>query len=262
MFSGPAKTHRMQEPCVMPDAISLAGKSVLITGASSGIGWATALAFAGKGANVVITARREQRLRELCDLIGAHDGKAVFCAGDAATESTAQACVALAVKQFGRLDILINNAGAGNYKNLVDTSAEEYDALMGSNMKSSFLFARHAAPVMIEQKSGEILFISSVAGLQGYAGESVYCASKFAQIGFAQALDGELRKYGIKVGTICPGGVKTEFAVGKGRTEEGVKNSYMMEPNVVADTIVFACMQPPSARILQMTVRHMGEPGK
>jgi NADP-dependent 3-hydroxy acid dehydrogenase YdfG len=246
----------------MPDTNNLVGKTAIITGASAGIGWATALAFAEKGAQVVVTGRREQRLRELCDLIGARDGTAVYVAGDAAEEATAQACVDLAVKQFGRLDILINNAGAGNYKNLVDTSAEEYDALMDSNMKSSFLFARHAAPVMIEQKGGEILFISSVAGLQGYAGEAVYCASKFAQIGFAQALDGELRKYGIKVGTICPGGVKTEFAVGKGRTEEGVKNSYMMESYEVADAIVFACMQPRNARILQMTVRHMGEPGR
>jgi 3-oxoacyl-[acyl-carrier protein] reductase len=242
----------------MPDAISLEGKTVLITGASSGVGWATALAFSAKGANVVVTARREQRLRELCDLIGARDGKAVYLAGDAAEEATGEKCVALAVKQFGRLDILINNAGVGNYKNLVDTSVEEYDTLMDSNMKSSFVFARHAAPVMIAQKDGEILFISSVAGLQGYAGEAVYCASKFAQIGFAQALDGELRKQGVKVGTICLGGVKTEFAVGKGRTEEFVKNSHMMEPHVVADTIVFACMQPPDTRILQMTVRHMG----
>ena len=246
----------------MPDASSLAGKTAIVTGASAGIGWATALALAAKGANVLVTARREQRLRELCDLIDAAGGKAVFLAGDAAEEATAQKCVALAVRQFGRLDILINNAGAGNYKNLVDTSAEEYDALMDSNMKSSFLFTRHAAPVMIGQKGGEILFISSVAGLQGYAGEAVYCASKFAQIGFAQALDGELRKYGIKVGTICPGGVKTEFAVGKGRTEEGVKSSYMMEPHEVADAILFACMQPRNARILQMTVRHMGEPGR
>jgi NADP-dependent 3-hydroxy acid dehydrogenase YdfG len=246
----------------MPHSITLAGKSVLITGASAGIGWATALAFAAKGANVVVTARREQRLHELCDLIAAAGGKAVYLAGDAAEESTAQKCVALAVKQFGRLDILINNAGAGNYKNLIDTSAEEYDSLMNANMKSSFLFARHAAPLMIEQKSGEILFISSVAGLQGYAGEAVYCASKFAQIGFAQALDAELRKHGIKVGTICPGGVKTEFAVGKGRTEEGVKNSYMMDASEVADAIVFACTQPRNARILQMTIRHMGEPGR
>ncbi|MDP9049576.1 MAG: SDR family oxidoreductase [Acidobacteriota bacterium] len=246
----------------MTDATSLAGKTVLITGASAGIGWATALAMAEKGAQVVVTARREQRLRELCDLIGEEDGKAVYLVGDAAEESTALNCVALAVRQYGRLDILINNAGAGNYKNLVDTSAEEYDALMDSNMKSSFLFTRHAAPVMIAQKGGEILFISSVAGLQGYAGEAVYCASKFAQIGFAQALDGELRKFGIKVGTICPGGVKTEFAVGHGRTEEGVKTSYMMEPREIADAIVFACTQPRNARILQMTVRHMGEPGR
>jgi len=246
----------------MTDAISLTDKTVIITGASAGIGWASALAFAEKGANVVVTARREERLRKLCATIAAAGGKAVSFAGDAAEELTAEKCVALAVSAFGKLDILINNAGAGNYKNLVDTSAEEYDALMDANMKSSFLFTRHAAPVMIAQKSGEILFISSVAGLQGYAGEAVYCASKFAQVGFAQALDGELRKFGIKVGTICPGGVKTEFAVGKGRTEEGVKSSYMMEPHEVADAIVFACMQPRNARILQMTVRHMGEPGR
>ena len=246
----------------MTDAISLAGKTVLITGASAGIGWATALAFAEKGANVVVTARREERLRKLCATIAASARNAVYFAGDASEKITSEKCIALAVSTYGKLDILINNAGAGNYKNLVDTSAEEYDALMDANMKSSFLFTRHAAPLMIAQKSGEILFISSVAGLQGYAGEAVYCASKFAQVGFAQALDGELRKFGIKVGTICPGGVKTEFAVGKGRTEEGVKNSYMMEPHEVADAIVFACMQPRNARILQMTVRHMGEPGR
>jgi NADP-dependent 3-hydroxy acid dehydrogenase YdfG len=246
----------------MPDTISLAGKTVLITGASSGIGWATALAFAAKSANVVVTARREVRLRELCDLIAASGGKAIYVAGDAADPSTAKHCVALAVKQYGRLDILICNAGAGNYKDLVDTSVEEYDALMDSNMKSSFLFARYAATGMIAQRAGEMLFISSVAGLQGCAGESVYSASKWAQIGFAQSLDAELRKHNIKVGTICPGGVKTEFAVGHGRTEESVKDSTMMEPSEVADTIVFACSQPPNARILQMTVRHMGGAAK
>ena len=129
---------------------------------------------------------------------------------------------------------------------------------MDANMKSGFLFSRHAVPHMIEQKSGTILFISSVAGLQGAAGEAVYCASKFAQVGFAQSLDAELRKHGIKVGTICPGGVKTEFALGHGRTEESIRNSHMMEPAEVAEAIVFACLQPPNLRIPQMTVRHMG----
>ena len=246
----------------MSVASNLAGRTAIITGASSGIGWATALAFAARGANVVVTARREQRLRELCDLIAAHDGKAVYHAGDGADESTARACVALAQKQFGGLDVLVCNAGAGDYKDLVDTSVDDYDALMDSNMKSSFLFARHAAPILIAQKRGEILFISSIAGVQGTAGESVYCASKFAQVGFAQALDAELRKHNIKVGVLCPGGVKSEFAVGKGRTEEWVRDSYMMEPAEVADAIVFACSLPPNVRIPQMQVRHMGGAAK
>lgn len=242
----------------MPEAARLEGKTVLITGGSAGIGWATAVAFAEKGARLVVTARREERLRELCERITGSGGEAEYLAGDAAVEATAKECVELAVGRFGRLDILINNAGAGNYKNLVDTSVEEYDALMDANMKSSFLFSRYAAPRMIEQNGGTMVFISSVAGLQGAAGEAVYCASKFAQVGFAQALDAELRKYGIKVTALCPGGVKTEFAVGRGRTEEGVKASRMMEPEEVAEAIVFACSQPTNLRIPQMTVRHMG----
>jgi NADP-dependent 3-hydroxy acid dehydrogenase YdfG len=236
----------------------LAGKTALVTGASAGIGWATALALAHQGANLVVTARREQRLHQLCRELESIGIKAVSHAGDAAEESTAQQTVALTLSTFGHLDILINNAGAGNYKHLVDTSVEDYDALMDTNMKSSFLFSRHAAPSMIAQESGTILFISSVAGLQGYANEAVYCATKFAQIGFSQALDAELRPHGIKVGVICPGGVKTEFALGHGRTEDYIRNSHMMNPADVADTIVFACLQPANTRILQMTVRHMG----
>jgi NADP-dependent 3-hydroxy acid dehydrogenase YdfG len=238
--------------------VSLAGKTVLVTGASAGLGWATALAFAHQGANLVVTARREERLRRLCDEIKLLGSNAILHAGDAAEEATAQQAIALAMGTFGHLDVLINNAGAGNYKDLVNTSVDEYDSLMDTNMRSSFLFARHAAPHMIEQKSGTILFISSVAGLQGVAGEAVYCASKFAQVGFAQALDAELRKHGIKVGAICPGGVKTEFALGHGRTEDYVRNSHMMQPQEVAETIVFACLQPANVRIPQMIVRHMG----
>jgi NADP-dependent 3-hydroxy acid dehydrogenase YdfG len=241
-----------------PSPISLADKTALVTGASAGIGWATAIALARQGANLVVSARREERLRKLCAEIEALGGRAVFYAGDAAEEATARQSVALAIATFGHLDIVINNAGAGNYKNLIDTSVEEYDSLMDANMKSGFLFSRYAAPLLIEQKSGTILFISSVAGLQGVAGEAVYCASKFAQVGFAQSLDAELRKHGIKVGTICPGGVKSEFGLGRGRTEEYIRNSHMMEPQEVAEAIVFACLQPPNVRIPQMTVRHMG----
>ena len=238
----------------------LKGKVAIVTGASAGVGWATAIELAEEGADIVITARREERLQQLATKIQAAGAKAVYYAGDAALEETALATIGLAIKTFGRLDILINNAGVGNYKNVIDTSAEEYDQLMDSNMRSTFLFARHAAPIMIDQQSGTILMISSVAGQQGFAGEAVYCATKFAQVGFTQALDGELRKHGIKVGVLCPGGIKTEFAVGKGRTEEGVAASNMLEAEDVSHVIVMACTQSPKSRILDLTIRHMGEP--
>ncbi len=237
---------------------SLANKTAIVTGASSGIGRATALALARQGANLIVTARREERLQALVDEIESLGVRSALHAGDATDDVTARQTIALAVAEFGGIDILINNAGAGNYKNLIDTSVEDYDDLMDTNMKSGFLFSRHTAPLMIQQRSGAILFISSIAGLQGAAGESVYCAAKFAQVGFAQSLDAELRKHNIKVGVICPGGTKTEFAVGRGRTEEWVRNSHMMQPEEVAEAIVFACLQPPNVRIPQMTIRHMG----
>jgi 3-oxoacyl-[acyl-carrier protein] reductase len=239
-------------------AAPLGGKTALITGASAGIGYATAIALARQGARIVAAARREERLRKLCETITEGGGEAVLFAGDAADEATARGAIDLAVKTFGGLDILINNAGIGSYKNLVETSVEEYDAMMGTNVRSGFVFSRHAAPLMIAQRSGTILFVSSVAGLQGIAGEAIYSASKFAQVGFSQALDAELRKHNIKVGVLCPGGVKSEFGLGRGRTEEFIRSSRMMEPEEVADAIVFACTQPANVRIPQMLVRHMG----
>jgi NAD(P)-dependent dehydrogenase (short-subunit alcohol dehydrogenase family) len=238
----------------------LSGKTVLITGASAGIGWASALALAGEGANLVVTARRQERLVELEASVQKAGGRVVSLVGDAKEEETARSAVDLAVKTFGSLDILINNVGVGNYKNLVDTSAEEYDEMMDSNVRSTFLFTRYAVPVMIKQGSGTILMISSMAGVYGFGGEAVYCATKFAQVGFAQALDKELRPHGIKVGAICPGGVKTEFALGKGRTEESVAASGMLDPEDVAGVVLMACTQSPGSRIIEVQMRTMAEP--
>ena len=238
----------------------LKGRVAVVTGASAGIGWATAKALAIEGAKVIVTARRETRLRELCSQIGDAGGEADLLTGDASLEQTAQAAIALALSRFGKLDILINNAGQGNYKQFAETTAADYDELMNANMRSSFVFSRAAVPHLLQQRSGIILFISSVAGLQGYANEAVYCASKFAQVGFAQAIENELRPFGVKVGVLCPGGVKTEFAIGRGRTEKSVADSYMMDAAEVAESIVFACALPKNMRVTQMTVRHMGEP--
>lgn len=238
----------------------LSGKTALITGASAGIGWASALALAGEGANLVLTARRQERLTELEAAVQKAGRTAVSIVGDAKEEQTARQAVDLAVKSFGSLDILINNVGVGNYKNIIDTSAEDYDEMMDSNVRSTFLFTRYAVPVMIKQGSGTILMISSMAGVYGFGGEAVYCATKFAQVGFAQALDKELRPHGIKVGAICPGGVKTEFALGKGRTEEGVSASEMLDAEDVASVVLMACTQSPRSRIIEVQMRTMAEP--
>lgn len=235
-------------------------KVAIITGASAGIGWESARALAGEGACLVLTARREDRLKALVTELRSLGSEAVFVAGDAREEETARKTVAAAVRNFGRIDILINNAGAGNYKNLVDTSADEYDQMMDTNVRSTFLFTRHAVPVMLEQREGLVLMISSIAGIYGFAGEAVYCATKFAQVGFAQALDKELRTSGIKVGVICPGGVKTEFAIGRGRTEQGVADSQMLEPSDVASAVLLACTQSPRSRIIEIQMRTMSEP--
>lgn len=237
----------------------LAEKVAIVTGASAGIGQASARALAAEGARVVLTARRGERLESLKAAIEANGGTAVVVVGDARQEATALATVRAAMEAFGRIDILLNNAGAGNYKNLVDTSAEEYDDLMDTNVRSSFLFTRHTVPVMVAQKSGTILMISSMAGVYGFGGESVYCMTKFAQIGFAQSLDRELRGSGIKVGAICPGGVKTEFALGKGRNEAAVAQSEMLEAEDVAGVVLMACTQSSRSRIIEVRMRTMAE---
>jgi 3-oxoacyl-[acyl-carrier protein] reductase len=237
----------------------LAGKVALITGASAGIGQACARLLAQEGAQLVLTARRQARLDQLIQEAEKLGTKAISVVGDAREESTALQTVKAATESFGRIDILINNTGVGNYKNLIDTSADEYDDMMDTNVRSTFLFTRHTVPVMLEQKEGTILMISSMAGIYGFAGEAVYCATKFAQVGFAQALDKELRTQGIKVGVICPGGVKTEFALGRGRTEEGVSQSKMLDPEDVAGAILLACTQSPGSRIIEIQMRTMAE---
>ena len=129
--------------------------------------------------------------------------------------------------------------------------------MMDTNMRGPFLFAHKAVPIMIKRGSGTIINVASVAGVLGLPSEAVYCATKFALRGFSQALDRELRPYGIRIGVICPGGVKTGFG---GRRQEEIDTSGYLDTKDVADSILLMATQPSQSRIMEIRMRPMIEP--
>ena len=219
----------------------LESKVAIITGASSGIGRATAYALAGEGCNLVLVARREERLREVkanCEKQGVH---VTYLLGDCSKEQTAIDTVDLAVKEFGKVDILVNNVGIGRLIKLVDSTADDYDELMDTNVRSTFFFSKYAVIDMLKRHEGRIIMVSSVTGHIGHEDETIYTMTKFAQRGLAQAISRELESEGIKACAICPSATKTEFEVGFGRTEEGVAASQWETAEDVAEGILYAC---------------------
>jgi len=235
------------------------GRVAVITGASRGIGRAAALAFAREGVNVVATARTQEELDALakeCEQLGV---KAIGVSADATDPASVNLVRNEALSTFGQVDILVNNAGVARYAAMVDHTVDDYDWMMDTNMKSTFLFSNAFVPGMIERKSGDVIVVSSQAGIGGFPNEAVYCATKHAQVGFAHALDGELREHNIKVSIIAPGGVRTTFAFGTGRTEDMPAFDDMTEADTVADSIVFAPKQPPKNRMLMIGMRPSSE---
>jgi len=237
----------------------LAGKVAIVTGASKGIGRASALGLAAEGAAVVAVARSGDKLEALRGGIEAAGGRCAPVVGDVAQKATADETLDVALGRFGRVDVLLNNAGIGSYADFLDYSVEDYDSIMNTNMRSTFLFTKAVVPTMKAQGSGLILQVSSQAGIRGFTREAVYCATKHAQVGFTQALRLELQPFGIKVAVICPAGVKTEFAIGHGRTPEFVASSGFLEAEDVADAVVFAATQRPNARMTQINLIALDE---
>lgn len=238
----------------------LRDKVAVVTGASRGIGEATAITLAQAGANVVVTARTESDLAGLVERIRHLGVEALVVAADLTREEDVARLKASTLEKFGQVDILVNNAGVGKYGPLSSLSAADYDWMMDTNMRSSFLCTSAFLPGMLERERGWVVFVASVAGLKGLPNESVYCATKFAQVGFAQALDYETRERGVKVSVVAPGGVHTSFAIGTGRTEGDPQLDDMLDAQDVAEAVLYAVTQPEKVRVFLIGMRPMSEP--
>ncbi|MBI4956759.1 MAG: SDR family oxidoreductase [Myxococcales bacterium] len=237
----------------------LDGKIVLITGASRGIGRASALALAREGAHIVAAARTAPDLARVVGEVEALGRKALAVPTDVTDSDAVAACVGRAIVAFGRIDILVNNAGVGGYRPFLEWSEADYDRIMATNAKSSWLFCRAVIPHMRAQKGGHIINVASVAGLSGYPSEAIYCMSKSAQVALSQALDREFYQENIKVSLVCPGGVETFFALGDGRTAGEDKLRGFSTAEDVAEAVVLAALPHARSRIVNIVMRPMNE---
>ena len=193
---------------------ALNNKVAIITGASSGIGYATAKLFAQEGAEVVVGARRQTKLDALVAEIESGGGNAVALAGDVTDETYAQALVTAAINRFGRLDIAFNNAGSlGAMGPTTEVSLADWRHTVETNLTSAFLAAKHQVPAMLSQGGGSLIFTSSFVGYTvGFPEVAAYAASKSGLIGLTQALAVEFGQRGVRVNAILPGATDTEMA--------------------------------------------------
>jgi NAD(P)-dependent dehydrogenase (short-subunit alcohol dehydrogenase family) len=200
----------------------LEGKVAIITGASAGIGFATAQLFAAEGAKVVVGARRQAELDLLVSQISSAGGQAVALAGDVRSEEYAQALVALAVERFGRLDIAFNNAGImGESGASTDVSEAGWTDTLAINLTGSFLGAKHQIAQMLKNGGGSVIFTSTFVGHTfAFPGLAAYAASKSGLIGLTQALAAEFGPQGVRVNAVLPGAVDTDMYRGMNDTPE------------------------------------------
>jgi NADP-dependent 3-hydroxy acid dehydrogenase YdfG len=229
---------------------SLEGRVALITGASRGIGRAVADSLAQAGASLGLASRSG-------DDLGLEGVVAQPC--DVRRPEQLEAIVAATVETFGRLDILVANAGVGAYGPFLELPPEHLEEMVDVNVKGTLYAVRAALPHLLESGEADIVTVASEAGRRGLPLEAVYCASKFAQVGFTRALDHELRDRGIRCTNICPGGVATDFAMGRGRTPEMPELAGMMSAEDVAEVVLFALTRPRNHRILETAFRPVTE---
>jgi NAD(P)-dependent dehydrogenase (short-subunit alcohol dehydrogenase family) len=229
---------------------TLAGKVALVTGASRGVGAAVARALAREGVALGLASRSGDDL----GIDGAVAGSA-----DVRRPEEVERVVAETVDRFGGLDIVVANAGVGAYGPFLELDPEHLEEIIDVNVKGTLYTVRAALPHLLESPEADVITLASVAGLRGLPLESVYCASKFAQVGFTRSLDHELRTQGVRCTNVCPGGVATDFAMGRGRTPDMPELKTMMTPDDVAEVVVFVLTRPRGFRMLDAAFRPMTE---
>jgi len=240
------------------DVRDLTGTVVAITGASSGIGAATARLLVESGAKVVLGARRPDRLEELVGELGSHNAAAVVM--DVRKPEDSTRLVEAAVSSFGRLDSLVANAGIGAYGGILDLSDDQLSVMLDTNIAGTVWPIRAAVRQFLDDgPGGDVVVVASVAGLRGGADEAVYASTKFAQVGLAGAVDREVRSQGIRVTTIAPAGTKTEFAIGNGRTDGDPALDQLLAAEDVAFAVQTVLQQPRRLRTTLWALWSMAE---
>ncbi|HEX6231181.1 MAG TPA: SDR family NAD(P)-dependent oxidoreductase [Actinomycetota bacterium] len=230
--------------------MALDGKVAFVTGASRGIGAAVAHALAREGVRLGLASRSG-------DDLGIEDAVAAPC--DVRDAGAVRALVAETVERFGGLDIAVVNAGVGAYGPFLELDDDHLEEMIDVNVKGAIYTLRAALPHLVRSDAADVVTIASEAGRRGLPFEAVYCASKFAQVGLTRALDHELRERGVRCTNVCPGGVATDFAMGRGRTPEMPELEGMMAPEDVADAVMFALTRPRNHRILEVAFRPVTE---
>jgi 3-oxoacyl-[acyl-carrier protein] reductase len=236
---------------------SLTGTVVAITGASAGIGVAAAHQLVEAGANVVLGARRAERLESLVAELG--PDRAIAVPMDVREPSAHAQLVDAGVQRWGRFDTMVANAGIGLYGSILDWDDERIAEMIDTNLSGTVWSVRAAVPHFMANGGGDIVIVSSVAGLRGGGDEAVYASTKFGQVGLAGALDRELRAHGVRVTAICPAGVSTEFAMGTGREPDSPFLADFLTADDVAHAIVTVLQQPRRLRTTQWQLWSMGQ---
>jgi len=229
----------------------LAHKVAIVTGSSSGIGKAIALRFGEEGAKVVVTARRLTLCEQTVAQIKQKGGEAWAIQTDVTDESQIDRLLEETVTRYGRVDILVNNAGIFGGRRLAATTTEEFDLVMNVNLRGTFFCCRAGFAQMKKQGGGAIINMSSVAGVQAWAGTGAYSASKHGIMALTKSLADEGRPFHIKVSAICPAGVADELV---DASSEEILRSEKIDPYDIAETAIYLARLGPSAVVHQIVV--------